>query len=105
MAGSSPVSMVSPIQPFDRPRCRHHRRNGVGVRRGGSPVCNAGQNWFAALGFPLRACWGLSTVQTSRAEVGMRSDDGVEPFAGDLFLRLAEHGWLVVSPEQAERAI
>jgi hypothetical protein len=35
----------------------------------------------------------------------MRSDDGVEPFAGDLFLRLAERGWLVVSPEQAERAI
>jgi hypothetical protein len=35
----------------------------------------------------------------------MRSDDGVEPFAGDLFLRLAECGWLVVSPEQAERAI
>ena len=68
-------------------------------------MCNAGQNSFAALGFPLRACWGLNTVPISRAEVGMRSDDGVEPFAGDLFLRLAERGWLVVSPEQAERVI
>lgn len=43
----------------------------------------------------------------------MRSDDGagveprgtVEPFAGDLFLRLATEGWLVVSPEQAESVI
>lgn len=43
----------------------------------------------------------------------MRSDEGagpephgsVEPFAGDLFLRLAHEGWLVVSPEQADRVI
>ncbi|MFL6118054.1 hypothetical protein [Actinophytocola sp.] len=37
----------------------------------------------------------------------MRSDESAapEPFAGDLFVRLAERGWLVVSPEQAERAI
>jgi len=43
----------------------------------------------------------------------MRSDDGagaephgsVEPFAGDLFLRLATEGWLVLPPEQAESII
>jgi hypothetical protein len=37
----------------------------------------------------------------------VRSDQGAapEPFAGDLFVRLAERGWLVVSAEQAERAI
>ncbi len=28
-----------------------------------------------------------------------------EKFAGDLFLRLAREGWLVVAPEQAERVI
>lgn len=43
----------------------------------------------------------------------MRSDDGagaephssVEPFAGDLFLRLATEGWLVLPPEQARGVI
>jgi hypothetical protein len=43
----------------------------------------------------------------------MRSDDGavtepfrsVEPFAGDLVLRLATEGWLVLPPDQAERVI
>lgn len=37
----------------------------------------------------------------------MRSDsgDGLEPFAGDRFLRLAESGWLVVSPRQADRVV
>lgn len=43
----------------------------------------------------------------------MRSDDGagaephgsVEPFAGDLFLRLATEGWLVLPPEQARSVI
>lgn len=35
----------------------------------------------------------------------MRSDEGSggEPFAGDLVLRLAREGWLVLAPEQAER--
>lgn len=37
----------------------------------------------------------------------MRSDGGAgrEPFAGDLVLRLAAEGWLVLSPEQADRII
>ncbi len=30
---------------------------------------------------------------------------GHEPFAGDLVLRLADEGWLVLPPEQAERLI
>jgi hypothetical protein len=30
---------------------------------------------------------------------------GQEPFAGDLVLRLAEEGWLVLPPEQAERLV
>ncbi|TDV54788.1 hypothetical protein [Actinophytocola oryzae] len=29
----------------------------------------------------------------------------VEPFAGDLFLRLARDGWLVVPPEQAAQVV
>lgn len=39
----------------------------------------------------------------------MRSDDGgaagPEPFAGDLLLRLAVEGWLVLSREEAERIV
>lgn len=37
----------------------------------------------------------------------MRSDGGSghEPFAGDLVLRLADEGWLVMPPDQAERVI
>lgn len=37
----------------------------------------------------------------------MRSDEGAghEPFAGDLVLRLAVEGWLVLPPEQAERVV
>lgn len=39
----------------------------------------------------------------------MRSDDGgaagPEPFAGDLLLRLAVEGWLVISREEAERVV
>jgi hypothetical protein len=40
-----------------------------------------------------------------RSDDGVAPPDGAEPFAGDLFLRLAARGWLVVSPEQAERAV
>lgn len=38
-------------------------------------------------------------------DAGLRSHSPVDGFAGDLFLRLATEGWLVVAPEQAEPII